>query len=63
MTGLYQEAQTGATSLDRKLMDLTEEEWDELTRRLKAHFEKAMEQHGYVMVKESRYQYLLGLID
>lgn len=49
--GLYQRAQTRATPLLSKLADLSEEDWDELTHRMRKHFTREMAVRGLVFVR------------
>ena len=49
--GLYQRAQTRATPLLSKLADLSDDEWEELTYRMRKHFMRVMRDGGYVIHK------------
>lgn len=60
---LWEEAQKRATSLDRKLVELTDEEWAELTERLARLHMQELEKRGYVVVRRSDWLYLGGLLD
>jgi hypothetical protein len=48
--GLFQRAQTRATPLLRKLANLTDDEWSELTHRMTKHFDRELARRGMVVV-------------
>jgi hypothetical protein len=50
--GLYQRAQTRATPLLTKLADFSDQEWAELTHRMRKHFEREMHARGLTLTPE-----------
>lgn len=60
MTSMWEDAQTGESSLLRKLGELTDAEWRELTDRLIQKNKEEMDRRGYVIVRKSDWVALGG---